>query len=124
MASLSEYLEGVMRVPLSLLTSEGFAECPLRFSPQANIPEFEDFLTHQRVTGIVNPETLDEMLHSMGISSIQFHGTLELGLPPYPNRIMPVHCLVDQTFLKRAIATLGSQFECTVQVLCIRPGKL
>lgn len=112
-----------MKVPLSLLTSEGFVECPSRFSQQVDIPEFEDFFIHKKITGIVNPETLDDMLRSMGISHVEFHETLGLEQPPCLNYTTTIHCLLGQTCLDRAIATLGSQFECTVQVFCIRPGK-
>ena len=122
MDSLSEYLEGIMKVPLSLLTSDGFAECPLRFSQQANLPDFEDFLANQKITGIVNPETLDGMLHSIGIAKARFHETLKPGQPPCLNHIVPIHCLLGQACLERAVAALGSTFECTVQVFCIRPG--
>ncbi|KAF4957157.1 hypothetical protein FSARC_11366 [Fusarium sarcochroum] len=94
MALLSEYLEGIMKVPLSLLTSDGFAECPLRFSQQADLPDFEDFLAHQRITGIVNPETLDDMLRSLGIAKARFHETLESGQPPCLNHVVPIHCLL------------------------------
>ncbi|TVY74842.1 hypothetical protein Focb16_v006018 [Fusarium oxysporum f. sp. cubense] len=110
-----------MKVPLSLLTSEGFVECPSRFSQQVDIPEFEDFFIHKKITGIVKPETLDDMLRSMGISHVEFHETLGLEQPPCLNYTTTIHCLLGQTCLDRAIATLGSQFECTVQVFCIRP---
>ncbi|CAF3656706.1 unnamed protein product [Fusarium graminearum] len=108
-------------MPLSLLTSEGFTECPLRFTQQADIPEFEDFFIRRQVTGIVNPETLEEILCSMGISSIELNETLGLTVPPLLNRKIPIHCLLDQSCLERAIDTLGSNFECTVQIFCIRP---
>ncbi|CVL08110.1 uncharacterized protein FMAN_14226 [Fusarium mangiferae] len=69
----------------------------------------------------VNPETLDDMLRSIGTSHVQFHETLGLEQPPCLNHTTTVHCLLGQTCLDRAIASLGSNFECTVQVFCIRP---
>lgn len=124
MASLSDYAEGVLRMPLSLLTSDGFSECPHRFSSKATVPDFQDFLINQPVTGIVNPETLTHLLTSIGIPRPRFQETLQPDQLPCLNHVASVDCLLGSACLERARSLLGSTFECTVRVFCIQPGQL
>ncbi|KAF4468235.1 DUF3723 domain [Fusarium albosuccineum] len=115
MASLNEYLKGYLRVPLSLLTSEGFAECPAAFSSRASVTEFQQFLNNrsQPITGIVSPQKLDHVLDELAISRARFRQTLD-DASPYVNKRHRIDCLLGQHCLEQAKRMLGVDFECTL----------
>lgn len=123
MASLANYLEGVARVPLSLLTSTGFGECPAQFSEVANGPDFAQFLTNpgHMIIGLVNSATLDGMLRTQRISRAEFRQTLS-GKAPLLNDKHIVECLLGQHCIDKAKEALGGKFECKVNIYCVPPG--
>lgn len=124
MASLAEYLEGTVKVPLSLLTSDGFAECPMAFSDGATVSDFKQFLhnSDQPITGIVTPQTLEDMLQALAITQAQFRQTRDQNAEYLPNNIYKIDCLLGQQCLEKAKAALGTNFKCTVRIYSIPPG--
>ncbi|KAH7131186.1 hypothetical protein EDB81DRAFT_906171, partial [Dactylonectria macrodidyma] len=123
MASLTEYLEGTVKVPLSLLTSDGFAECPTGFSDRATVSDFTQFLRNsdQPITGIVTPKTLKEMLQALGRTHAQFRQTLGQDAESLPNNVYKIDCLLGRQCLDKAKAALGADFKCTVRIYSIPP---
>jgi hypothetical protein len=124
MSSLAEYVDGVVRVPLRLLSSDGFAECPSVFSTQAAVMDFEQFLSNRAapITGIVTPESMMLMLRRMGITLARFRETRFAEETPFANHDVVVGCLVGAECLTKAKAALGDGFECVVRVHCLPSG--
>ncbi|KAI8715198.1 hypothetical protein NCS52_01027000 [Fusarium sp. LHS14.1] len=110
-----------MRVPLSLLTSEGFAECPTAFANRASVTEFQQFLNNhdQPITGIVAPQELDDILEELEITRPRFRQTLIN--PPCVNNKYKIDCLLGQHCLGQARRLLGDSYECTVRIYAIPP---
>jgi hypothetical protein len=124
MVSLTNYLDGVVRVPLRLLTSDGFAECPASFSASAAVLEFNEFLNNKRVpiTGIVTPEVMHTMLRAMGITLTRFRQTLQPNQEPIDCSSIQIGCLVGGQCLAKAKEILGDEFICTVRIYCLPEG--
>ncbi|SPJ78487.1 uncharacterized protein FTOL_06876 [Fusarium torulosum] len=124
MTSLSDYLEGVMRVPLALLTSDGFSECPSAFSDAASVSDFEGFLSNhdQPITGIVSPQKLDRMLEQLGISRQEFRQSLH-GEEALLNSRFKIDALLGQHCLEKAKSLLGQSHGCIVRIYSI-PSEL
>ncbi|KAF4448267.1 DUF3723 domain protein [Fusarium austroafricanum] len=122
MTSLSDYLEGVMRVPLTLLTSDGFSECPAAFSDSASVSDFKRFLNNrdQPITGIVSPKKLENILEQLVITRQQFQQTL-VAQEPLSNSKFKIDCLLGQHCLDKAKALLGQDHECIVRIYSIPP---
>lgn len=125
MASLAEYLDGVAQVPLRLLSSDGFAECPSAFSSQAAILDFDRFLNNALapITGIVTPEVMLQMLRAMGVTLARFRQTRDPQQSPLANETIEVGCLVGPQCLARAKEVLGEDFKCLVRIHCIPTGE-
>ncbi|KAF4496654.1 DUF3723 domain [Fusarium agapanthi] len=110
-----------MRVPLGLLTSEGFSECPAAFSDGASVSDFERFLGNrdQPITGIVSPKRLDEILERLVITRQQLQQSLTQ--EPLPNSQFKIDCLLGQHCLEKAKELLGQSHECIVRIYSIPP---
>lgn len=124
MASLSEYVDGTVRMPLRLLTSDGFAECPSTFVTQAAVLDFNHFLHNPRtpITGIVNPANMMLMLRDMGITLARLRETIDAQHTFLVNSTVTVGCLVGAQCLTRARELLGDNFECVIRLYCLPSG--
>jgi hypothetical protein len=124
MASLNEYVDGIVRMPLRLLTSDGFAECPSSFVTRAAVTDFNQFLHNPTIpiTGIVNPANMMLMLREMGITLARLRETIDAQQTPLVNSTVEVGCLVGAHCLARAREVLGHSFECLVRIYCLPSG--
>jgi hypothetical protein len=125
MSSLAEYLDGVVRVPLRLLNSDGFSECPAAFLSQGAVVDFDHFFKNAAapITGIVTPDAMMKMLRMMGVTLARFRETRDPQQHPLRNETTEIGCLVGTPCLLKARAVLGDDFECLVRVHCIPTGK-
>lgn len=125
MASLSEYLDGVIRVPIRLLTSDGFAECPSTFATQAAVTELTQFLNNPQtpITGIVTPDAMMQMLRALGVTLARFRETRFNHASALTNHAVEVGCLIGSSCLSKAKEALGDSYECLVRVYCLPTGR-
>lgn len=124
MAGLAEYLDGVVRMPLRLLKSGDFAECPAAFTNHAAVTDFDQFLNNPSapITGIVNPDELLDMLQDMGVTMKRFRDTIRTTNAPLKNDAVSVGCLIGPECIDAAKTALGENFECLVRIYCLPPG--
>ena len=123
MNSLSDYLEGVVRAPLSQLNSDVFAEFPDSFHANATASDLKDFVDNpqQPLAGFVNSKAFSDILSSLTLCRSDFRETLSSR--PLPVISQSVSCCIDRQCLDRARATLGDNFQCTVKLYCIPSGE-
>ena len=126
MASLAEYLDGVVRVPLRLLSSDGLPECAPALLRQAQVTDFNQFLSNPTnpIAAVITPGRMMDMLGDIGVTLGQLRQTVSSSRNPLLNQTVRLNCLVGAECLQTAKVILGEEFQCLVRLYCVPSGTL